>query len=193
MIRIATEADVGAILEIYAPYILTTTHTFEYGVPTCEEFLARFRGITAQFPWLVWEEEGKILGYAYGSAPFERAAFRWVAEESVYLLPEAAGRGIGGKLLTCLENILRYQGYRRVYAIITSENERSLRFHEKMGYSFLAEFGDCGIKFGRNLGIIWMDKPFESVELPSMFPEPWKDIMQDGQKFSDILGNLSLS
>ena len=193
MIRIATEADVGAILEIYAPYILTTTHTFEYDVPGYEEFLARFRGITAQFPWLVWEEEGKILGYAYGSAPFERAAFRWVAEESVYLLPEAAGRGIGKKLLTALEKILRYQGYMRVYAIITSENERSLRFHEKMGYAFLGEFRDCGIKFGRSLGIVWMDKAFDSVDLPSIFPEPWELIMQGGQKFSDILGILSLS
>ena len=62
MIRIAEEADVPAILEIYAPYILTTTATFEYTVPSPAEFLERFRGITRQFPWLVWEEDGKILG-----------------------------------------------------------------------------------------------------------------------------------
>ena len=193
MIRIAREADVPEILGIYAPYILTTTHTFEYDVPTYESFLQRFRDITAQFPWLVWEEEGKILGYAYGSAPFERAAFRWVSEDSVYLRPEARGRGIGKRLLTALEEILKFQGYRRVYAIITSENLDSLAFHRKMGYSFLAEFPDCGFKFGRWLGITWLDKALESVDIPSNFPAAWRDIMQDGQKISDILGILSLS
>ena len=89
MIRIATEADVPAILDIYAPYILSSTATFEYDVPTREAFLQRFRTITARFPWLVWEEGGEILGYAYASAPYERAAFAWCAEPSVYLRPEA--------------------------------------------------------------------------------------------------------
>ena len=193
MIRIAVEADVGQILDIYAPYILTTTHTFEYQVPTYEAFLERFRTVTAQFPWLVWEEEGKILGYAYGSAPFERAAFRWVSEDSVYLLPEARGRGIGKRLLSALEEILKYQGYRKIYAIITSENSDSLEFHRKMGYSFLAEFPDCGFKFGRWLGITWLGKALQSVDIPSNFPTAWRVIMQDSQKISHILGILSLS
>jgi phosphinothricin acetyltransferase len=193
MIRIATEADVPQILNIYAPYILTTTHTFEYEVPTEGVFLERFRNITAQFPWLVWEEGGTILGYAYGSAPFERAAFSWVAEDSVYLKPEARGRGIGRALCTALEEILRYKGYRRVYAIITSENTNSLDFHRKLGYRTVGEFEDCGFKFGRWLGITWLDKELKTVELPSKFPEPWRVIMQDGQKISDILGILSLS
>ena len=193
MIRIATEADVPRILEIYAPYILTTTHTFEYEVPSEEAFLERFRSITEQFPWLVWEEDGEILGYAYGSAPFERAAFRWVAEDSVYLTPSAEGRGIGKALCIALEEILKYQGYRKVYAIITSENSRSLDFHRKLGYRDVAEFENCGFKFGRWLGITWLDKELKSVELPSIFPVPWRAIMQDGQKNSDILGILSLS
>ena len=192
MIRIATQADVPAILEIYAPYILTTTYTFEYDVPTQEEFLARFRSVTEQFPWLVWEEEGRILGYAYGSAPFERAAYRWLAEDSVYLRPEARGRGIVAKLLQGLEDILRYQGYGRIYAIITSENRHSLEFHRKQGYSFLAEFPDCAIKFRKRLGIVWMDKALSSVELSSKFPMPFQKIVQDTQKIRDILGILSL-
>jgi len=193
MIRIATAADVPQILEIYAPYILTTTHTFEYEVPSEAAFLARFRSITEQFPWLVWEEDGKILGYAYGSAPFERAAFRWVAEDSVYLRPEAAGRGIGKALCTALETILRYPGYRKIYAIITSENSHSLDFHRKLGYRDIAEFENCGFKFGRWLGVTWLDKELQSVELPSKFPDSWQAIMQDGQKIFDILGILSLS
>ena len=193
MIRIAAEADVPEILAIYAPYVLTTTHTFEYDVPTEEEFLARFRSVTAQFPWLVWEEDGKILGYAYGSAPFSRAAYRWCAEDSLYLRPEARGRGIGSKLLRALEEILRYQGYRKVYAIITSENADSLAFHREKGYQQVAHMPDCGLKFGRWLGVIWLDKTLESVGFPSNFPISWLSIMKDDQKISDILDILSLS
>ena len=69
MIRIASEGDVPAILGIYAPYILTTTYTFEYDIPEESEFLTRYRTITNRFPWLVWEENGEILGYAYASPP----------------------------------------------------------------------------------------------------------------------------
>lgn len=193
MIRIATEADVPAMLEIYAPYILTTTYTFEYEVPTEAEFLQRFRQITAQFPWLVWEEDGRILGYAYGSPPFSRAAYSWCAEDSLYLLPEAQGRGIGTQLLLTLEKILTYQGYQRIYAIITTENTISLDFHRRLGYRHLGDFPDCGFKFGRWVGVSWLDKPLKSVVSPSNFPISWLSIMQDGQKISDILDNLSLS
>ena len=193
MIRIAREEDVPQILSIYAPYVLTTTYTFEYEVPTEEAFLQRFRSITAQFPWLVWEEDGEILGYAYGSAPFERAAYRWCAEDSLYLHPDARGIGIGTKLLTALENILKIQGYRTVYAIITSENSVSLAFHNKMGYNLLSEFPDCGYKFGRWLGVSWFDKVLNIVDSPIDFPVSWQELMQDDKKFSDILDILSLS
>ena len=193
MLRIAVEADVPEILAVYAPYILTTTYSFEYEVPSRDEFLRRFQTITAQFPWLVWEEDGQILGYAYGSLPFERAAYSWCAEASVYLKPEARGRGIGKKLYEALETILKTQGYRTVYAIITSENAASLAFHRKMGYKFLAEFENCGYKFGRWMGVVWMEKRLLSVENVSNFPTSWRGIGQNEQKFFDILDILSLS
>ena len=193
MIRIATEADVPEILAIYGPYIENTTHTFEYEVPTEAEFLQRFRTLTAQFPWLVYEEDGKILGYAYGSAPWERAAYRWCAEDSLYLLPEARGKGIGRRLLTALEKVLFYQGYRRIYALITAENSNSIAFHRKMGYKLRAELPDAGLKFGRWIGVVWMDKSADFVDIPSSFPRSWNAIMQDGQTISDILDILSLS
>ena len=193
MIRIATEADVPQMLAIYAPYILNTTYTFEYDVPSEEEFLQRFRNLTQQFPWLVWEEEGEILGYAYGSAPFERAAYRWCAEDSIYLLPEAQGKGIGKRLCLALEKVLFYQGYLRIYALITAENEVSIAFHKKLGYVFRGEMPHAGIKFGRRIGVIWMDKGADFVDIPSSFPTPWKTLIQDGQSFSDILDILSLS
>ena len=142
MIRIGEERDVPEMLDIYGPYILNTTHTFEYRVPTAAEFLERFRQITRRHPWLVWEEDGQVLGYAYGSAPFERDAYRWSCECSIYLRPEARGRGIGRKLYRALEGIMAYQGHRLCYAIITSENTGSLAFHEKMGYSVTARLSD---------------------------------------------------
>ena len=192
MIRVAKEADVPQMLAIYAPYIVNTTITFEYTVLTEEAFLARFRNLTKQFPWLVWEEDGKILGYAYGSAPFERDAYRWCAEDSVYLLPEAQGRGIGTKLCLALEKVLFYQGYRRIYALITAENKKSVAFHEKLGYTLRAELPGAGFKFGRQIGVVWMDKCAEFVDYPSKFPTSWSVIMQSKQSFSDILDILSL-
>ena len=189
MIRIATEADVPQMLSIYAPYILNTTYTFEYDVPSEEDFLARFRAITEKFPWLVWEEEGRILGYAYGSLPFERAAYSWCAEDSVYLHPDAKGRGIGAKLLLTLEKILQLQGYQKIYAIITSENRVSLDFHRKNGYLFTASMDHCGYKFGRWLGVTWMEKKFSFVPFSGDFPTSFSRIMQTDEK---ILHNLDI-
>ena len=193
MIRPATEKDVPEILSIYAPYVEYSTATFEYDVPCRREFLQRFYDITVQYPWLVWEENGQILGYAYASAPYTRAAFRWCAEPSIYLRPEAKGRGIGKKLYTVLEWILEQQGYQVLYALITSENTDSLDFHRKMGYETRVNFPNCGYKKGRWLGLTWMEKRLKIVQTPSGFPCAWQAIVQNAKSFSDILDNLSLS
>ena len=192
MIRLATEADVPEMLAIYAPYILTTTYTFEYTVPTEETFLARFRSITAQFPWLVWEEDGRILGYAYGSLPFERAAYAWCTEDSLYLRPEARKKGIGTKLLNCLEKFLGLQGYRKIYAIITAENTVSLDFHRKNGYLCTATFPNCGYKFGRWLGVTWMEKELPFVPFFGIFPMTFPELMQTDEKILHNLDTFSL-
>lgn len=193
MIRIAAEADIPAMLDIYAPYVEDTTYSFEYNVPCRKDFMQRFYTITAQFPWLVWEEDGQLLGYAYGSPPFERAAYRWCAEPSIYLRPEAQGKDIARKLYTALEWILQEQGYQVLYALITEENTRSVRFHEKMGYKTRMVLPDCGFKHGRWLGLTWMEKRLKIVENPSAFPKSWLSIVQDAERFTNILGSLSLS
>ena len=193
MIRIATEKDVPEILAIYAPYVENTTITFEYDVPCRREFMQRFYTVTEQFPWLVWEEKGEILGYAYAARPFPRAAYSWDAEPSIYLRRDARGRGIGKKLYAALEEILKIQGYQTLYAIITEENTDSVTFHEKNGYQMLSLFPGCGFKQGRWLGVFWMEKRLNSVEIPKSFPTPFPKIGQDSQKISDILYNLSLS
>lgn len=171
-VRQATVQDVSRILEIYAPYVKNTAISFEYTVPTPEEFTRRFLGITAQFPWLVWEENGTVLGYAYGSAPFERAAYQWSAEASIYLCPEACGKGIGKKLYTALEKLLQNQGYRKIYAIITTANEPSIAFHEAVGYRHTATMPDCGYKLGSWYGTVWMEKDLNTWDTPPHEPIP---------------------
>lgn len=192
MIRPATEKDIPEILAIYAPYVENTTVTFEYDVPCLESFSQRFLDITAQYPWLVWEEDGNILGYAYASAPYSRAAFSWCAEPSIYLRPEAKGKGAGRKLYGILEKILEKQGYQALYALITSENTESISFHQRLGYDRKADFPGCGYKFGRWLGLTWMEKRLGIVHSPSGFPKPWRAIVQDAKTFRNILDSLSL-
>ena len=192
MIRIANIKDVPEMLAIYAPYVENTTVSFEYEPPTLEEFTRRFTTFTQQFPWLVWEEDGKILGYAYASAPFTRAAFGWCAEPTVYLRPEARGRGIAASLYTVLEEILFRQGYQALYALVCGENTQSRRFHEKQGYHITAEFPGIGFKMGRWLSLIWYEKRQKIVKSSSIFPRPWPEVVHNAESLDDILGNLSI-
>ena len=125
--------------------------------------------------------------------PYSRAAYSWCAEPSIYLLPEAQGKGIGRKLYAVLESILEQQGYQVLYALITAENTASIAFHEKMGYETKVEFSNCGYKFNRWLGLVWMEKRIKSPQSPEGFPTPWSAIVQDVKRISNILDNLSIS
>ena len=193
MIRTATVQDVPAMLAVYAPYVLNTCYTFEYEVPTAEEFTRRVTETMKQCPWLVWEEGGKVLGYAYGGQKFSRAAYRWCAEISIYLAPEVQGKGVGRQMYRLLEAILFAQGYRVIYAVITSDNPASIGFHGKLGYRVIAEFPGCGYKFGRELGTVWMEKRSNFSEIPTEFPIPWLSIVNNNGKLEKILDNFALS
>ena len=175
MIRNATENDIPAMLAVYKPYVENTTYSFEYDVPCTRSFTQRFYEHTAQFPWLVWEEDGRVLGYAYAGAPWERAAYRWSAEVSIYLAPEVQGKGVGRALYERLEEILTRQGYRMVYAIITEENTASIAFHAALGYRTVTTFRNCGYKQGRWLGVTWMEKELTGAFNPGGFPRKWMD------------------
>lgn len=169
-VRLATVQDVPRILEIYGPYVENTAISFEYTVPTLEEFTARFLKIAADFPWLVWEENGDILGYAYGSKAFERAAYQWCASVSIYLCPDACGKGVGKQLYDALEQRLQAQGYRKAYAVITTANEASVAFHRAVGYRHTATMPDCGYKFGKWYGTVWMEKDLNTWDVPPQEP-----------------------
>ena len=191
-IRFATGEDLPQILAIYAPYVEETSISFEYTVPTMEAFTARFQNITAQYPWLVWEENGEVLGYAYGSAPFERAAFSWCAESSIYLRADQRGKGIGKKLQLALEALLQMQGYQLLYALVTTDNPASIAFHKALGFTHLAQFPGCGWKLGAWHGLVWLEKRLNSVKTVNNFPLPLTAIVENNEKLSIILDKLSL-
>ncbi len=192
-IRFATTEDISKMLEIYRPYVENTTVSFEYTCPTLEEFTHRFQTYTRQFPWLVWEEKGEILGYAYACAPFTRTAYSWVAEASVYLCEAAHRRGIGTALYKALEAILTRQGYLTLYTLVTSENTASLAFHQAIGYEVRADFPRQGYKMGKALGVIWLEKTLQYVEYPQNLPVSVEALVKIDRNFLDNLDRFTLS
>ena len=158
LIRAATEADLPQMRAIYAPYVRETAISFEYRVPSETEFAARFERITAHFPWLVAEEEGVVVGYAYGDLPFARDAYAWSAESSIYIHRDWRHRGIGAALYAALEPQLAAMGFCTLYAIVTGENRNSLAFHERLGFQKVAVMPRVGYKFGRWQDTIWLMK-----------------------------------
>ena len=175
IIRPAEEKDLPRFLEIYAPNVLEKTYSFEYIVPSPEVFTERFRGITAFYPWLAAELDGRIVGYAYGSRMMERAAYCWDADVSIYVEDGHHGMGIGRKLYEALEEILREMGICSLYAIITGENTGSRAFHEACGYRQEARMEHVGYKFGRWMDVYWYVKRIRDGA-PGDPPRPWKSL-----------------
>ena len=187
-IRVATEADAEEILAIYAKYIEQTAITFEYVVPSIEEFRGRIRHTLERFPYLAAEKDGKIAGYAYVSPFKERAAYDWSVETSIYVDMEQKRSGIGRRLYEELENILKQQGILNVNACIAYPNPQSIAFHEKMGYRAVGKFTDCAYKLEQWLGMIWMEKMLGAHENPPKefvpYPEIRKENGNKAEKFS---------
>ena len=172
-IRFVTFNDIPRILEIYTPYITDTTISFEYEPPSLEEFTARVQTTSSKYPYLVYERDSVILGFAYGSPYQERIAYNFDADLSVYLAPEAQKGGIGRKLYTCLLDLLQKQGFYNVYACITATNQRSIDFHKSLGFRDLGAHPRAGYKFDQWLDIVWMDKQLPQA---SDLPQPHKPI-----------------
>lgn len=156
-LRLVTPNDSDEILEIYKPYIETTTITFEYDVPGKTEFRSRIETISRTLPYIVMIDDGKIIGYGYASRYRERKAYDWAVELSIYVKMGYSGKGIGSKLYIALINILKLLGYCRAYACITSPNPISVGFHKKHGFSVIGICHKAGYKFNTWLDIIWME------------------------------------
>ncbi len=170
IIRLATEADLPAMRAVYAPYVYENVVSFEYAVPKPEAFAARFERITAEFPWLAAEENGEILGYAYASRAFSRAAYDWCADMSVYVSRGARRRGVGAALYAALEARLAEMGLCNLFALITESNTGSIAFHHRQGYEQVGLLPRAGYKFGRWHGVVWMMKRLRETEDPGPAP-----------------------
>ena len=164
-VRAARMDDVEALLRIYAPYVEKTAITFEYDVPSAEEFVGRMESVMEKYPYLVAERGGRIVGYAYASAFHSRAAYGWCAESSIYVDMQERGGGIGGLLYRRLEEALSAQGILNINACIAVAdpedeylNNASVSFHTHFGYEMVGRFHKCGWKFGRWYDMVWMEK-----------------------------------
>lgn len=181
-IRIATASDAKELLEIYTPYVEETAISFEYDVPSLEEFKARITNTLQKYPYLVAEKDGEILGYAYTRAFVGRAAYDWSAETTIYLKNGKTKMGVGRMLYEALERISGAQNILNMNACIgypDTEDEHltmnSVHFHEHMGYRMVGMFHNSGYKFGTWYHMVWMEKiigQHTSAPLPVIpFPE----------------------
>lgn len=178
-IRIARAGDAPALLEIYAPYVLETTVTFEEEVPTGRDFCSRISYTLEKYPYLVAESAGRIVGYAYAGEYKGRAAYDWSVEATVYVAQGCEGRGIGGALYGELERYLRLQNVVNLTACITAENEGSIAFHRHCGYEMEGIFAHLGFKFGRWLDVAWMQKSLSSPEAAPAEFQPFPTVLSD--------------
>lgn len=164
-IRYATVNDAEEILAIYSPYVENTAVSFEYEPPAIEEFRDRIRNTLEKFPYLVAVSDGEIIGYTYAGQFHPRAAFLHSAELSVYLRQDMRGKGIGRKLYSEMEKLLKAKGFINLYALVAYADEEdeyishdSVIFHEVMGYKTVGKCNKCGFKFGRWYDMLYMEK-----------------------------------
>lgn len=155
VLRLATPDDAKGILDIYAPYIETTSFTFETGVPSEEEFAERIKNYLHNWPWLICEANGIIAGYAYASRYRERKAYQWSVECSVYVHDDFQKKGIASSLYRALFEILKRQGFRNVYAVINLPNDKSVALHENFGFKHFATYEQVGYKLGKWKNVGW--------------------------------------
>lgn len=161
MIRSATPDDAPAICAIYNPYIAETTITFEEMPVTAEEMRKRITDVITILPWLVYERDGAVVGYAYATRWRTRAAYRFAVESTVYLTAACRGQGLGRQLYLELIDRLRGLGMHAVIGGIALPNEASVGLHEALGFHKVAHFEEVGFKFGR-----WIDVGYWERKLP---------------------------
>lgn len=164
-LRIATVEDAQELLGIYTPFIEKTAVTFEYEIPTVEEFAGRIAQVLEAYPYLVAQIDGEVVGYAYAGKFKPRIGYRWAVETSVYVNESKKKMGIGKKLYQALEEILKLQRILNMNACVAYPNiadehltNNSAEFHKRLGFRVVGEFYQSGYKFNRWYNMIWVEK-----------------------------------
>jgi phosphinothricin acetyltransferase len=171
IIRLATEDDAEAVRAIYAPFCDEGSHvSFEVMAPPVEEVRRRIGATLARYPWLVAEDDGQVLGYAYAGQHRERAAYRWSVDVSVYIGDGQRRSGVGRGLYRSLFDTLRFQGFATAFAGATLPNEGSVGLHRAMGFEEVGIYRQVGYKAGAWHDVIWWRLPLR--EPPDHPAEP---------------------
>lgn len=156
-LRDATPEDAGAIAAIYRPYVLTSAATMELEPPDAAEMARRMADVRGRgLPYLVAEMSGEVIGYGYASAFRPRAGYRYAVEDSIYLHADAAGRGVGRRLLQAVIAASREAGCRQMVAVIGGDNQASVKMHHAMGFAQVGVLRGAGWKFDRPQDITLM-------------------------------------
>ena len=191
-LHLATPEDARELLSIYAPYVSNTAVSFEYEPPTEEAFSARIAGTLEKYPYLVAEENGRPMGYAYAGAFKSRAAYGWCVETSIYLRMDSRRRGYGRALYTALERALAEMGITSAYAVITTPRQEdpyltkdSIHFHTHMGYQLVGTWPGCGYKFGRWYDVSIMEKTIT----PRLDQQPPVRLFSETAFFRELMGD----
>lgn len=158
MIRLAVESDSEAIARIYSPAVTDHVTSFERVAPHANEMAERMRNIGAQYPWLVREEGGVVIGYAYASPHRDRWAYQWSVDVCVYVDSTAHRRGTGRALYSSLFAVLVLQGYRNAYAGIALPNPASEGLHLAVGFAKVGVYHRVGYKFGAWHDVAWFER-----------------------------------
>lgn len=167
MIRFARPEDAAEMAAIYAPFVRDTHTSFELEPPDAAEMARRLLQALPAYPWLVWEEGGEVLGYAYAGPHRARAAYQWCTETTVYLRDDARGRGLGKRLYLALLQILERQGFRMAYAGIALPNDASVALHRSAGFQEVGTYAAAGFKLGRWHDVAWFQRRVGNLD-----PEP---------------------
>lgn len=160
LIRDSRDDDLDAVTRLYRHHVLHGTGTFETEPPSVNEMTARRADVLRKgLPWLVLDDGSSVVGFAYANWFRPRAAFRYAVEDSIYLAPEVAGRGLGRALLAELLARCEVAGMRKAIAVIgDSANGGSIGLHRALGFVHTGTVASCGWKFGRWLDIVLMEK-----------------------------------
>lgn len=169
-IRMAVAADAEDILTIYAPIVEKTAVSFESDPPSPAEVRKRISETTAVLPWLVYEKDKMILGYAYAVQHRSRGAYQWSVETSVYIHPDGRRRGIGRALYTSLFRILKAQGIFNVFAGITLPNPGSIALHQSLGFQPIGTYSHIGFKHGNWHDVSWWQLLLGKLPSPPQTP-----------------------
>lgn len=148
-IRIAEAGDAAAIHAIYAPAVTAGVATFETELPGVAAMRERIVARLARYPWLVWDDAGQVLAYAYASRFRERAAYDWIAETSIYVRKDSQRRGIARRLYAALLEAMRLQGINQAVGVITLPGAASVQLHESMGFEPAGVWRSAGYKLGQ--------------------------------------------